>query len=60
MIDVNPVKQIVTKKTAPYEYYIYSREEFNKLLSAFNNDRDIILILLGGVCGLRLSEVFGL
>lgn len=60
MIDVNPVKQIVTKKTAPYEYYIYSQEEFNKLLSAFNKDRDIILILLGGVCGLRLSEVFGL
>ena len=60
MIDVNPVKQIVTKKTAPYEYYIYSKDEFEKLLDVFSESLDIIPVLLGGVCGLRLSEVFGL
>lgn len=60
MIDINPVKQIVTKKTAPYEYYIYSKEEYDKLIEVFRESIDIIPVLLGGVCGLRLSEVFGL
>lgn len=60
MIDTNPVKQVVTKKTAPYEYYIYSKEEFKKLIEVFRGSIDIIPVLLGGVCGLRLSEVFGL
>ena len=60
MIDINPVKQVVIKKTAPYEYYIYSKEEFEKLIYVFNGSIDIIPVLLGGVCGLRLSEVFGL
>ena len=59
-IDINPVKQVVTKKTAPYEYYIYSKEEYEKLLEVFRGSIDIIPVLLGGVCGLRLSEVFGL
>ena len=52
--------QIVKSKTAPYEYYIYTREEFEKLLNVFKDSRDIVPVLLGGVCGLRLSEVFGL
>ena len=60
MLDNNPVAQIVKSKTAPYEYYIYTREEFEKLLNVFKDSRDIISVLLGGVCGLRLSEVFGL
>lgn len=60
IIDVNPVKQIVTKKTAPYEYYIYTSDEYKNLLNLFKGDRDIIPVLLGGTCGMRLSEIFGL
>ncbi len=59
-IQLNPVKQIVTKKTAPYEYYIYSNSEFEKLITVFKGTIDIIPVLLGGVCGMRLSEIFGL
>lgn len=60
MINCNPAKKIQIRKTARYTYNIYTQKEFTKLVESFKNDKDIILILLGGVCGMRLSEVFGL
>jgi len=43
-----------------YEYYIYTEEEFNKLLDVIEGTEHVIPILLAGLCGMRLSEVMGL
>ena len=43
-----------------YEYYIYSEEEFNKLLEYVTGTIEEIPILLAGLCGLRVSEIMAL
>lgn len=59
-IDESPVKKIVYRDTPPYEYYIYSEDEFRKLLSYCIQAKDRVVLVLGGLCGLRLCEIFGL
>ena len=56
----SPVKKVIFRETTPYEYYIYSGEEFRKLLSCCLTEKDRTVLVLGGLCGLRLSEIFGL
>lgn len=56
----NPVTQLRLRKTAPFEYKIYTREQFELLLTRLQGDKDIIPVMLAGICGLRLSEVMGL
>ena len=56
----NPCKMISINKTSPYEYNIYTEEQYQQLLDYCKNSIEIVPILLAGICGLRLSEVLGL
>lgn len=61
LLKTNPCDNIVIpKKYEEYQYYIYTEEEFNKLLDAAEGTEHMIPILLAGLCGMRLSEVMGL
>lgn len=50
----------VPKDMEPYKYYIYNEAEFNKLLDYVTGTKEEIHILLGALCGLRVSEIMGL
>lgn len=61
LIKYNPCELIKIKKDVnKYEYYIYSEEEFNKLISFVTGTIEEIPILLAGLCGLRVSEIMAL
>ena len=61
IIKTNPCINIkVPKDVNKYEYYIYDENEFNALLNAVTGSIDEIPILLGALCGMRLSEIMGL
>ncbi|MDD5022404.1 MAG: site-specific integrase [Endomicrobiaceae bacterium] len=61
VLKTNPCVGVkVPKDTEPYKYYIYNEEEFNRLLVYVTGTKEEIPILLGALCGLRMSEVMGL
>lgn len=61
LIKTNPCNNVVIpEKFEDYQYYIYSEEEFNRLLDVAEGTEHMIPILLAGLCGMRLSEVMGL
>jgi integrase len=43
-----------------YKYSIYTEEQFNELLDKSINTPIEIPVILGGLCGMRLSEIMGL
>lgn len=56
----NPAEMIKCSKTAPYEYHIFTQEQYNELVNFFINTKEVVPILLAGICGMRLSEIMGL
>lgn len=59
-IKSNPAADVVLGKKKKYEPKVYEVDQFTKLLTAVTGTEDEIPILLGGACGLRRGEVFGL
>ena len=61
ILKTNPAEFVKIKKdTHKYEYYIYTEQEFNKLLECVTGTIEEIPILLAGLCGLRVSEIMAL
>lgn len=61
IITHNVCEHITMRKTAPYQYYIYSQEEMKVLLDKVKGNRIMeIPVTLAAYCGLRASEIFGL
>jgi len=61
IISVNPCIGVkIRDEKESYQYYIYTEVEFNKLLDIVTGTNMEIPILLGALCGMRLSEVMGL
>lgn len=61
LIKTNPCIGIkLPQEKEKYQYYIYTEDEYNKLLDASAGTEMEIPILLGGLCGMRLSEIMGL
>ena len=61
LIKFNPCTGIKIKESkSKYEYYIYTEEEFNLLLDVVAGTKMEIPIILGALCGMRLSEIMGL
>lgn len=56
----NPCKDIVPPDEATYTPVVPTDEEFNLLHSAIKGSFDEPIVLLGGWCGLREGEIFGL
>lgn len=54
-IDIN-IKPDVEK----YQYHIYTEEQFNQLLVFVTDTSMEVPVLLGALCGMRLSEIMGL
>lgn len=60
-IRLNPCKNIkIPRDAEPYQYYIYSEDEYSKLVEYVTGTIEEIPILLAGLCGLRVSEIMGL
>ena len=60
-LKTNPCKGIkIPHDINKYQYYIYSEEDFNRLLNFVTGTKEEIPILLAGLCGLRVSEIMGL
>lgn len=60
MISSNPTDYVILPSKQQYNPRVYSEKEFGKLLDSVKNTDDEIPILLGGGCGLRRGEIFGL
>lgn len=60
IIAANPAEGISISPTQEYEYYIYTPEEMQTLLSAIKGTEDEVPVMLAAFCGLRMSEVMGL
>jgi integrase len=61
LIKFNPCIGIKIKSNKEkYMYNIYTEEQFNKLLDLVTGTSIEIPIILGALCGMRLSEVMGL
>ena len=56
----NPCTNIKIKRSEEYEYYIYTEDEFNRLLECVHDTPDEIPIILAALCGMRAVEVMGL
>lgn len=61
IIKTNPCRGVkIPQDATRYEYYIYTEDEYNKLLDIVTGTRDEIPVLLAGLCGMRVSEIMGL
>ncbi len=60
IIKYNPCDGVKTKRSTPYEYYIYNVDEMKKLLECVGTDRNAVPIVLAALCGLRSSEIMAL
>ncbi len=61
IIKNNPCNGVkVPLDSEKYQYYIYDEDEFNALLDVVTGTSFEIPVLLGALCGLRLSEIMGL
>jgi integrase len=61
IIKFNPCVGVQVKNDdEKYQYYIYNEDEFNILLDAVTGTIEEVPILLGAMCGLRVSEIMGL
>lgn len=59
-IKENPTKHVVLAKEKTYDPVIYNEDMFSELLGCVSGTDDEIPIVLGGGCGLRRGEIFGL
>ena len=61
IIKTNPCIGVkIQKDSEKYQYYIYNEDEFNSLLDIVTGTIEEVPILLGAMCGLRVSEIMGL
>jgi integrase len=61
ILKTNPTKDVVVLgKKKKYKPTVYNEDQFIKLLNSVENTDDEIPILLGGGCGFRRGEIFGL
>lgn len=60
LLPKNPTNNVVLGKKEQYKPNVYNEDQFTKLLDNVTGTDDEIPILLGGGCGLRRGEVFGL
>mgnify|MGYP000882734783 CR=1 FL=1 len=60
LVKENPTNFVVLPKKTKYKPTVFNVEQFIKLLDSVNGDDDEVPIILGGGCGLRRGEIFGL
>lgn len=61
VLKVNPCIDIkIWSRKERFEFSVYTEEQFNALLNAVYGTRIEIPIILGALCGMRLSEIMGL
>lgn len=56
----NPASHVVLAKKKEYKPVVYNQDQFGALLDHVSGTDDEIPIILGGGCGLRRGEIFGL
>lgn len=59
MLESNPVDKVELPKLEKYKANFYSKEELNKLLEVFKDDRMELVVHIAAYYGLRRSEVIG-
>jgi len=60
LIKSNPTNKVKLAKKEKYIPVVYNEDQFMQLLKFVNNTDDEIPIILGGGCGMRRGEIFGL
>jgi integrase len=60
MIKSNPAKGVKLGKKVRYLPKVYNEDQFSQLLDSVAGTDDEIPVILGGGCGLRRGEIFGL
>lgn len=60
LISSNPTNHVILGKKETYKPTVYNEDQFSNLLDHVSGTDDEIPILLGGGCGLRRGEIFGL
>jgi len=60
MAKSNPTQKTKLGKKVKYKPKVFNEDQFMKLLDAIEGTDDEIPIILGGGCGLRRGEIFGL
>jgi len=60
LINSNPCNLVELPEQKEPETVIYTKKQYNKLLYAIKGTKEELPIILGGMCGLRRSEIMGI